>query len=133
MVAARETRRSTDTNALGGGVPVDLLTVGIPVQFQIKDVRAYATNHVDSGKLLERIATREVVRYLMSVNLFEVMSTAKAKAAADLQKSIQEQADALNLGVKILLVGLEDIHPPQKVAEAFENVIGARQESQARI
>jgi HflK protein len=131
MVAARPSGNTT-TNA-SGGVPVDLLTVGIPVQFQIKDVRAYATNHVDAGKLLERIATREVVRYLMGVNLFEIMSTAKAKAAADLQKALQEQADALNLGVKIVLVGLEDIHPPQKVAEAFENVIGARQESQAKI
>jgi membrane protease subunit HflK len=132
MVAAHESRAGVTTNAVGG-VPVDLLTVGIPVQFQIKDLRAYATNNVDSGKLLEQVATREVVRYLMGVNLFEVMSTAKAKVAAELQKSIQEQADVLNLGVKIVLVGLEDVHPPQKVAEAFENVIGARQESQAKI
>ena len=134
MVAARESRANTSTNSSSaGGVPVDLLTVGIPVQFQIKDVRAYATNYVDSGKLLERLAYREVVRYLMTVNLFEVMSTGKAKASADLQTAIQSQADAMNLGVKIVLVGLEDIHPPQKVAEAFENVIGARQESAARI
>ncbi len=132
MVAARDTR-TTGTNTPAGGVPVDLLTVGIPVQFQIKDIRAYATNNVDSGKLLEQIATREVVRYLMSVDLFEVMSSGKAKAAADLQSRIQERADALSLGVKIVLVGLEDIHPPQKVAEAFENVIGAHQEQQAKI
>ncbi len=130
MVAARESGASTNAS---GGVPVDLLTVGIPVQFQIKDLRAYATNNVDSGKLLEQLATREVVRYLMAVNLFEVMSTGKGKAAADLQKAIQQEADALNLGVKIVLVGLEDLHPPQKVADAFENVIGAHQESQARI
>jgi membrane protease subunit HflK len=134
MVAARDPSGNVTTNAsAAGGVPVDLLTVGIPVQFQIKDVRAYATNYVDSGDLLERIATREVVRYLMSVNLFEVMSSGKAKAATDLQNAIQTRADELNLGVKIVLVGLEDIHPPQKVAEAFENVIGAQQESQARI
>jgi modulator of FtsH protease HflK len=132
MVAAHASGAAVTTNA-PGGVPVDLLTVGIPVQFQIKDLRAYATNNVDSGKLLEQVATREVVRYLMGVNLFDVMSTAKAKVAAELQKLIQAEADALNLGVKIVLVGLEDIHPPQKVAEAFENVIGARQESQAEI
>ncbi len=138
MVASRDSSvrnnsTNVNTNNTSGGVPVDLLTVGIPVQFQIKDLRAYATNNVDSGKLLQDLATREVVRYLMGVNLFEIMSTGKAKAAADLQKSIQDQADTLNLGVKIVLVGLEDIHPPQKVAGAFENVIGARQESQARI
>ncbi|HTG43454.1 MAG TPA: protease modulator HflK, partial [Verrucomicrobiae bacterium] len=133
MVAAKDSRATTDTNTMGGGVPVDLLTIGIPVQFQIKDVRAYAYNHVDSGKLLEKLATREVVRYLMGVNLFEIMSSGKAKAATDLQTAIQAEADELKMGVKILLVGLEDIHPPQKVAEAFENVVGARQETAGRI
>ena len=35
-----------------GGVPADLLSVSIPVQYQIKDVKAYAYNHVDAGQLL---------------------------------------------------------------------------------
>lgn len=133
MVAARVNRSAEDTNSATGAVPVDLLTVGIPVQYQIKDVGAFATNHVDAGQLLRRIATREVVRYLVGVDLFEIMSSGKAKAAAELSQLIQKQADDLKLGVRILLVGLEDIHPPQKVAAAFENVVGARQESAARI
>lgn len=103
------------------------------MQFQIKDVRAYAYNHVDSGSLLEKLATREVVRYLVGVDLFEIMSSGKAKASNDLKQMIQRQADQMTLGVEILLVGLEDIHPPQKVAAAFENVNGARQESEAKI
>ena len=61
MVASREGRAAGDINVTGG-VPIDLLTVGIPVQYQISDVRAYAYNHLDSGALLERIAMREVVR-----------------------------------------------------------------------
>jgi modulator of FtsH protease HflK len=133
MVAAKVNQTGTDTNAAASGVPVDLLTVGIPVQYQINDVRKYAYNHVNSGQLLEQIATREVVRYLVGVDLFEIMSSGKAKAAADLQQAIQARADQLQLGVKILLVGLEDIHPPQKVATAFENVVSAQQESAASI
>lgn len=135
MVAARMNRTGTpsDTNLVAGGVPVDLLTVGIPVQYQIKDVRAFAYNHIDSGKLLEDIATREVIRYLGGVDLFEIMSSGKAKASDELKKSIQAKADELKLGVGIVLVGLEDIHPPQKVAEAFEAVVGARQEKEAKI
>jgi modulator of FtsH protease HflK len=132
MVAARRSNAGSNTNAVGG-VPVDLLTVGIPIQYQIKDVRAYATNHVDSGALLERVAMREVVRYAVGMDLFEILSTGKAKAAADLQAAIQKEADALNMGVKIILVGLEDVHPPQQVAKAFEDVVGARQESEAMI
>lgn len=136
MVAADDNGSSpveTNQTTEAGGVPADLLTVGIPVQYQIKDVRAFAYNHINSGELLEKIATREVVRYLVGVDLFEIMSSGKAEASADLQKLIQEKADALKLGVKILLVGLEDIHPPQKVAGAFENVNAARQESEAKV
>ena len=103
------------------------------MQYQIDDVRAYAYNHINSGELLEKVATREVVKYLVGVDLFAIMSSGKAEASEDLRKLIQEKADALKLGVKILLVGLEDIHPPQKVAAAFENVNGARQQSEARV
>jgi modulator of FtsH protease HflK len=132
MVASRESGPAGDTNAIGG-VPVDLLTVGIPVQYQISDVRSYAYKHIDAGTLLQRIAMREVVRYLVGVDLFDVLSKGKAKAAADLQTAIQNEADARELGVKIVFVGLEDIHPPQKVAQAFENVVGAHQESEAKV
>jgi HflK protein len=133
MVAARDTESASDTNAAVGAVPVDLLTVGIPVQYQIHDIKSFAYNHVNSGSLLERLAYREVVRYLVGVDLFDILSKGKAKAAADLQEAIQKAADEHNMGVRIVLVGLEDLHPPQKVAQAFENVVGARQESEAAI
>lgn len=133
MVAARDGFSATDTNAVSGAVPVDLLTVGIPVQYQIQDIRAFAYNHVNSSNLLERLAYREVVRYLVGVDLFDILSKGKEKAAADLQAAIQKAADEQKMGVRIVLVGLEDIHPPQKVAAAFENVVGSRQESEASI
>jgi membrane protease subunit HflK len=134
MVASRDP--NAKTNAPAGpqsGLPVDLLTVGIPVQFQIKDVRAWAYNHIDSAKLLERIATREVIRYLMAVDLFEILSNGRAKASTELLQLIQKEADSLKMGVKILFVGLEDIHPPVKVAPHYEKVIAAQQENEAKL
>ncbi|MGZ8938510.1 MAG: protease modulator HflK [Limisphaerales bacterium] len=133
MVAARDNRAAGDTNAATGAVPVDLLTVGIPVQYQIQDIRAFAYNHVNSSNLLERLAMREVVRYLVGVDLFDILSKGRERAATDLKTAIQKAANDQKMGVKIVLVGLEDIHPPQKVAQAFENVVGARQESEASI
>ncbi|HEX7859651.1 MAG TPA: protease modulator HflK [Verrucomicrobiae bacterium] len=133
MVASREGQVTTDTNSVTGAVPVDLLTVGIPVQYQIQDIKAFAYNHVNSSNLLQRLAYREVVRYLVGVDLFDILSKGKAKAASDLQTAIQKAADSHKMGVRIVMVGLEDLHPPQKVAVAFENVVGARQESEAAI
>lgn len=129
LVASKDQGAGVSTNA--GSVPADLLSVSIPVQYQIKNVNDFAYKHVDAGALLEKIATREVVRYLVGVDIFDIMSSGREKASRDLQRLIQEQADARQLGVRILFVGLQDIHPPVKVAPSFELVVGTRQEMES--
>jgi regulator of protease activity HflC (stomatin/prohibitin superfamily) len=124
---------SDDTNDTLKAPPVSLITVSIPVQFQITDVRAWAYNNADPASLLEDLATREVVHYLAGVDLNEVMSHARLEAAQELQKQIQAAADERKLGAKILFVGLQDIHPPVTVAGDYEKVVGAEQTKLATI
>lgn len=131
LVASRDAQ--SGTNAADGSVPVNLLTVSIPVQFQVKDLRAWAYNNIDAAKMLENLAAREVVRYLVGVDLQEIMASGRNTAAADLRKRIQDRANEANLGADILFVGLHDIHPPVKVASAFQGVVAARQEIESKI
>jgi len=138
LVASRE--QNVATNATEGEqiVPVNLLTVSIPVQYLIRDLRAWAYQHGEPRLLLERLANREVVRYMASVDIETIMSDGRQQAARDLRSTIQAAADKVGLGAEIIYVGLQDIHPPigtkeLKVAEAYEKVIGAEQEKEARI
>jgi regulator of protease activity HflC (stomatin/prohibitin superfamily) len=132
LVANRETATikdaDTDTNDMLKAPPVSLITVSIPVQFQINDVLAWAYQNTDPTNLLQDLATRAVVHYLAGVDLNSVMSEARLEAAQTLRDQIQAAADARKLGVKILFVGLQDIHPPQKVAADYEKVVGAVQQ-----
>jgi len=134
-VANKEADSASNTNAAGekAAPPANLVTASVPVQYQIKDIVAWARNHANPNELLERIATREVVRHLVSVDFFEFMSVGRQKAAESLRANIQKAADAEALGVNILFVGLQDVHPPVTVAEAFEAVIGAEQTREAKI
>ncbi|HAV64596.1 MAG TPA: hypothetical protein DCY13_19785 [Verrucomicrobiales bacterium] len=116
--------RQTDANDTA--VPVNLLTVSIPVQFEIRDLKQWVYGHKDPAKLLEDIATREVVRYLVNVNLLDIMGEGRASAIRELTRRMQEGADAAKLGANILFVGLQDIHPPTAVAKSFQEVIGAQ-------
>ena len=127
--------QDTSTNSVAGkkAPPVNLLAIGIPVQYQINDLKKWAYNHKNAGELLEKIGTREVVRYLVSVDLEELISTARFKAAEELRNRIQARADELGLGVKILFLGLQDAHPPVRVAKAYEAVVGARQKREANL
>jgi membrane protease subunit HflK len=119
---------NTDTNDTLKAPPVSLITVSIPVQFQINDVLAWAYQNADPTNLLQDLATRAVVHYLAGVDLNSVMSEARLEGAQTLRDQIQAAADARKLGVKILFVGLQDIHPPVKVAADYEKVVGAAQQ-----
>ena len=132
LVASRE---SVDTNSVTGrrSPPVSLLSVSIPVQYQITNLHAWTYTHGEPAKLLEQIGTRETVRHMVSADFHEVMSNGRFAAAEELRKRIQDEANRQNLGVKILFLGLQDVHPPVQVAAAFESVAGARQTYQAKL
>ena len=124
---------STNESTANATPPVSLLTVSIPVQFQITNVLDWAYKSENATNLLEEIATAQVVQYLAGGDLNDIMSRERSAAADELRGKIQSAADRHNLGAKILFVGLQDIHPPQKVASDYENVVGAEQSKQAVI
>ena len=125
--------QDADTNDTMKAPPVSLITVSIPVQFQITNVTDWVYNNSDPTNLLQDLATREVVHFLAGVDLNEVMSHARLEASENLRREIQSLASAHGLGTKITFVGLQDIHPPTTVAGDYENVVGAEQTKLAKI
>jgi membrane protease subunit HflK len=113
--------------------PVSLISVSIPVQFQITNVMTWAFRNAGATNLLQSLATREVARFLAGVDLNSVMSSNRLEAAEMLRDAIQATANERQLGVKIVFVGLQDIHPPQPVAADYEKVVGAEQTKLATI
>ncbi len=73
------------------------------------------------------------VRYLVSADINEIMSSNRFEASEALCSKIQVAANAQNLGAKVLFVGLQDLHPPVKVAPEYEKVVGAIQQRKAKI
>jgi hypothetical protein len=113
--------------------PVSLLTTSVPIQYQVTNILDWVYRHKSGSNLLQQLATREVVRYLVSADVNELMSNQRQAAADELRARIQAAALAQQLGVKVLFVGLQDMHPPVKVAPEYEKVVAARQRRQAAI
>jgi regulator of protease activity HflC (stomatin/prohibitin superfamily) len=57
----------------------------------------------------------------------------REEAKEFLTKQIQQKSDEADLGIEIVFVGLQGIHPPVKVASDYQKVIGAIQDKQAEI
>jgi modulator of FtsH protease HflK len=135
LVANREPESSRRTNQteVARTPPVSLITVSIPVQYQITNLVDWAYNNEDAPALLHDLATREVVHYLAGADMGELMSHGRFAASETLVQRIQAAANGRELGARIVSVGLQDLHPPVKVAEDYEKVISAEQGKQAKI
>jgi len=142
LVAYQSGDTPPDTNALASPTnqagsrqvpPVNLLAVSIPVQYQITNLEQWAYVNDDPTNLLQLLARREVVRFLASVDMEDLMSRGRGKAADALRQAIQARSNERELGVNITFVGLEDIHPPSKVADAYEDVVSEREQREVKI
>jgi regulator of protease activity HflC (stomatin/prohibitin superfamily) len=135
LVANRVQFSQEITNRISGKrtPPVSLLTVSVPVQFQITNLLDWAYNNEDAPALLEDVGEREVVRYLVGVDMNDIMSRGRQEAAQVLADRIQAAANQHQLGARIISVDLGDLHPPVKVAPDYEKVIAAIQTKQAKI
>lgn len=138
LLVANKDQASVDTANKATGKrtpPVSVLTVSFPVHYTISDLKAFAYNHKDSGKLLQDIATRQVVQYLASSDINDVMTRGRQESAEKLRAEIQAAVDAVKppLGVAVSFIGLQDIHPPVSIAQDFQKVVGAAQTRQAKI
>ena len=125
--------------------PVSIVIAAVPVQYKIKDLKDYVYNHAEPQKLLEDICYRELVRYALSSkietetfsekgsDMESILGAGRSNAAKVLTQRIQGKADELKLGVDIVMVGLQGVHPPVEVAEDYRMVISSVQQRQAEI
>jgi len=85
--------------------------------------------------LLESVARREVMLYLMTKSVDEILGADRTLISADLYLRIERAFAGLNpdadgvprgSGVKLLFVGAEGVHPPRSTAPNFEGVVKAQ-------
>ena len=125
-----------------GAVPVSLVIAAVPVQYRIKDLYSFIYNHNEPVKLLESICYRELTKFAASATIEvgdeadmdkSLLGAGRAEAKSILTSRIQAAADNAGLGVEIVFLGLQGIHPPPEVAPDYQKVIGAVQKKQALI
>jgi regulator of protease activity HflC (stomatin/prohibitin superfamily) len=138
LVASRDAMSTIGDPTVEKAVPANLLAASIPVYYEVSNLEAWTYGHQDAGKLLEQLANREVIRYLVNVDFDQVMSTERQAAGEALRQRVQTEADRRGLGVRIVYVGLQNIHPPigtkeVQVAAAFEQVVGSMQQRETNI
>ena len=135
---------SSEGEDFAGVVPVSIVQANVPMLYRISDISKYIYNHKDPRELLDAICYRELTRYAASAKVEmddaspvnpeskkSLLGAGRMEAAEELQRRIQDAADKAELGVEIVLLGLQGVHPPAEVAKAYEDVVASVQEKQA--
>jgi regulator of protease activity HflC (stomatin/prohibitin superfamily) len=125
-----------------GAAPVSFVMAAVPVQYRIKDLYSYIYGHRDTAGILEDICYRELTRFAASSGIEvdekgdirkNLLGAGRSKAQTTLSERVQQAADKAGLGVEIVFLGLQGIHPPPDVAGAYHKVVGSVQTKQAEM
>ncbi|MEM9446374.1 MAG: protease modulator HflK [Verrucomicrobiota bacterium] len=110
-----------------------LLSINVPIYYNISDPVAYLTHSQSPEKTLIHLAYSKLLESTSYRDSFDIMLTSRENITNEIAEGLQEQSNLLGLGLEILFVGLKDIHPPVSVAPAFQAVVSAEEEKLALI
>jgi len=128
---------ASDSADGGAQQPLDymLLSVEVPVVFEISDLRKYYELAQDGmgDHVLEAAGRRVVMRYLVTQRGDDVLADRRTDISRELQAAVEREFNRLDAGVKVLFVGIVGVHPPTRTAQSFEAVVGADQSKIAAV
>jgi len=147
LIASHTEQLSSET------VPVSLASVAMKVQYRVNDLYSFLYRYAretgsqgreiyQSEQRLSALSYNELTRIAAGSTLEmckehtthrNLFGTGLQKAKDILTENIQRAADEAGLGVEIVFVGIQGIHPPTEVAKDYQRVVGAVQEKQAFI
>lgn len=116
-------------------VPVStyFLSVAMPVFFKVNDLYNYAYKHSSPNHVLEEIATEELARFCSQIDFFDLLTRGRDEAGQTIAGRIQARADAMELGVEVVFLGLHGVHPPVRVGSFFNEVVSASEEKHTTV
>ena len=119
--------------AEGDATSVGLVSFNVPVEYRVTNLMQFVYGHAEPGELVRDLAYRALTRELASRDLVHVLGPDRLKVGEKVRDHIQRDADERGLGVAILFVGVQGVHPPVAVAPAFQSVVGALEQREAFI
>jgi regulator of protease activity HflC (stomatin/prohibitin superfamily) len=111
------------TLLLGNGR--DLITIDAAVQYRITDARAWRYHTQNPADALRAIAYRAVMRSTVNRTLADTLSQNVVTLTTRMRAMVQQDADALGLGIDVVGFTVGGMHPPVPVAADYEAVVSA--------
>ena len=111
----------------------NIVDINLVVQYRIMDSVQYLFNVRRPHKLI-RDAAETVIRGITgSKKIDEALTTGKAEIQVLAKDQIQALLDKYKSGLQVVTIQLQDVHPPEQVADSFKDVVRAREDKERMI
>ncbi len=111
----------------------NLLHVSLVVQYRITDPVQFALRTKDAPALIKCVCEHAARCAINSSAMSDALTTARERIERTVLRETQARADAYGCGVRIAYVGLQDVHPPLEVVDAFRAVASEAEQKERRI
>lgn len=110
-----------------------LLDVNATLQYRVADPVAFLFGIADPGNLL-RATTENALRHVVArASLEEILTTGRARIETEALEMARVTAAHYGLGIELIAIDLQDVHPPIEVVGAFRGVVDALEQKDAAI
>ena len=108
---------------LGGGD--ELVSINLRLEYKISDLKKYLKTATDPKVHMEALAYELVTDQTIETDLSSLLSVDREKFASNFKKELSNMLKEQNLGIEVVSVVLESIHPPVEIATVYQELISA--------
>ncbi len=106
----------------------NIVNVQFSVQYQIKNPVEYLFNVANQANVVKNAAEAAMREVIGNSLIDSVLTDGKLQIQTEATDLLQEILDRYKVGVRVIAVQLQDVHPPKEVSDAFKDVASARED-----
>lgn len=111
----------------------NIVDIQFQVQWQIADIRDYVFNIAEPNQSIRKSAESAMREIIARTPIAQALSDGKMQIEQDVKTLLQEILDTYKAGIRIVLVQLRRVDPPEQVIAAFRDVQTAKADKEKEI
>jgi membrane protease subunit HflK len=111
----------------------ELISIDALLYYEIDDVFEYAYLTQNPDTILSCLAYAVLSERIVGSELDELLSVDRASLSVELAETLNQRITSERLGLQVVALCLESIHPPFEVATAYQRVVSSSLAKEARI
>lgn len=103
----------------------NIVTVNCVLQYAISDPTRYLFSMKEPERTLRSFACNALIASLSRLSIDDILTIGKSGIQIEVKRELQRQLDEMESGLAVSAVELQEVRPPERVQEYFNDVINS--------